>query len=125
MSLTDQFPSEISLDPVIVSCNKGTLTEADLGKPVKLAAGNVAELGQNNEEIIGVLATFGTDVVGVKLAGLVTMPYKGADPVIGKNKLVVNNQGGCKVRGASTFPEILVTDVDTAAKTVSFILNNA
>ncbi|MEA4946652.1 MAG: hypothetical protein VB058_03705 [Oscillospiraceae bacterium] len=56
----------------------------------------------------------------VKLDGFVTVPYTGAAPAVGFSALSADAAGGVRVNAAGR--EYLVLEVDTAAKTVGFIL---
>lgn len=60
------------------------------------------------------------DACAVALGGMVTAAYTGAAPVLGYGGLSADGQGGVKADAAGR--SYLTVDVDTAAKTVTFVL---
>lgn len=94
----------------------------DEGTVVKVSAARTAAKCADGDNFHGVIETIDYDQLfgAVKLAGLVTVPYTGSDPAVGRTVLVANSTGGVKT--AASGNRYLVVDVDTSAKTVTFML---
>ncbi len=73
-------------------------------------------------EFCGVCTDVSDGYATVRLCGYCTVPYSGTAPSVGYALLAADGNGGVKkvTTGGRT---LLVTDVDTSAKTVGIILN--
>lgn len=120
----------------IITLLHSSLVAGDVKKPLKLSGNKTVALAADGDTFHGVAHTVESDAVGVKLSGLVTMPYTGSDPGVGPVQLRANGAGGVKVvtetedsdgketNSSNRFNLFLVLSVDTTAKTVSFIMDN-
>ncbi len=86
---------------------------------VKMSASNTVAACSGSEAFIGFVTECGGGYAGVQLSGTVKATYSGSAPAIGFTKLAGN---GDKVTASESGREYLVVAVDTAAKTVTFIM---
>lgn len=100
------------------ACGEGTAEN----QAVKLSAPATAAGCADGDAFCGVAASIARDgsACSVQLGGMATLPYTGADPAVGYAGLSANGAGGVKADAAGRVR--LVADVDTAAKTVTFVL---
>lgn len=89
---------------------------------VKVGAPATAAGCADGDAFCGVAASIAHDggACSVQLGGMATLPYTGMDPAVGYTGLSANGAGGVKADAAGRV--YLVADVDTAAKTVTFVL---
>ena len=90
------------------------------GKAVKIPEACTVKLCADGDKVAGVCVDADLCMATVKLDGFVTVPYTGAAPAVGFSALSADAAGGVRVNAAGR--EYLVLEVDTAAKTVGFIL---
>ena len=100
-----------------------TFTTADAveGQVVKMSASGAVAKCSGGDGFCGVAGAVRGTVCGVQLGGVVSVPYTGAAPAVGYALLAADGSGG--VKSVSTGGRsYLVLSVDTAAKTVTFVL---
>ena len=90
------------------------------GMCVKLSTNKTAAACAAGERIAGLSLADKGGFACVQLGGAVTVPYTGTAPAVGFAALVADGNGGVKT--AENGGEYLVLDVDSTAKTVTFIL---
>lgn len=90
------------------------------GKCVKLSANKTVAACAAGDGVAGLSLADNGGFASVQLGGVVTVPYTGTAPVAGFKILVADGTGGVKT--ATSGSEYLVLDVDSTAKTVTFIL---
>lgn len=86
----------------------------------KVSANGTVNTCSAGEAFCGVAADSKNEQAAVIVRGFVTLPYTGSNPTLGYCTLCANGSGGVKT--AEGAREYLVVQVDTAAKTVSFLL---
>lgn len=90
------------------------------GALVKISANGTVDTCGDTEKFAGVVLSCRGGFAAVQLGGYVVLPYTGTTaPVVGFQSLCGDGKGGVK---AGSGRELLVTDVDTTAKTVGFLL---
>lgn len=92
---------------------------AAAGKAVKIAANDTVSLCADGDKLAGFCIDADEYTATVKTAGFVTAAYTGTAPTLGFCALCADAAGGVK---AGSGREYLVIEVDTAAKTVGFII---
>lgn len=91
------------------------------GQVVKMTGSGAVDKCADGDVFCGVTAVAEDSFCGVQLGGVVTVPYTGGAPAVGYALLAANGSGG--VKSVSTGGRsYLVLSVDTAAKTVTFVL---
>jgi hypothetical protein len=99
----------------------------DINKPVKFTGNDTVALLTSGDDLGGVVRTIepAGDVCAVQLTGAVTLPYTGTAPTIGYQRLVSSATIGSVIiaSAAAGSPLFRITYVDTAAVTVTFILD--
>lgn len=90
------------------------------GAFVKLSANGTVAACSAAENFMGFCINAEDGFADVMTHGYITCPYTGTAPVVGYSQLTADTAG--KVKTAQTGREYLVLDVDTAAKTVGFIM---
>lgn len=100
-----------------------TLTKnQDENLPVKVTTtAKTVDLCEADDLFDGVVLVVGEGVCTVQVKGFVTLTYTGTAPTIGRVKLEAGADGAVQV-DAENGREYLVTDVDSTAKTVTFLL---
>lgn len=100
------------------------LTTADIGKPVKITANMTVGLCANDNYIFGTVQSVDPEVCSVLIEGVIEMPYSGGDPSPGFGQLVADGTGKVKTSGPDNdgFKNFMILEVNTTAKTVTFIL---
>lgn len=88
--------------------------------PVKMSANGTVGACKAGEVPCGLVLSVRGGYGAVQLAGYVTLPYSGTAPAVGYAKISADGTGGVKLDEAGR--TVLVTDVDTAAKTCGFLL---
>jgi len=107
----------------ILTFEHTALVAANEGKLVKISASNTVALCADGDPFIGqILKVEKNKTCSVKLDGIVTIPYTGADPALGFSPLIADAAGGVKV-GIGTGPDQIrrVINVDVANKIVTFL----
>ena len=97
-------------------------TDVQEGQVVKIiGSGEVGKCG-NGEGFCGVVNTVGRDgeACGVVLGGMVSVPYTGGAPALGRTGLSADGEGGVKADGAGE--KYLVAAVDESDMRVTFVL---
>ena len=89
------------------------------GDLVKMSASGKVAPASANDTFIGVCVKARDGYAAVQLSGAVKMTYSGSDPVCGYAKLAASADG---VQANDGGREYLVVEVDTQAKTVTFII---
>jgi len=93
----------------------------DENKPVKFSANKTVSLCSANDLPDGIVISIGEGICTVQMTGFVTVAYTGSAPTYGRQKLEADGAGA--VRVDDTYGrEYLVTDVDTSAATVTFLI---
>jgi hypothetical protein len=94
----------------------------DEGIPVKVSAMQTVAKCADTEDFDGTLESIDHDNAygAVKVKGFKTLVYSGDAPAAGNVILVADGTG--KVKTAATGKKYLVVDVDTTAKTVTFLM---
>jgi hypothetical protein len=90
------------------------------GKTVKVAAADTVSACADGDRFAGFCIDADSELATVKARGFVTAAYTGTAPVPGFVNLVSDAAGGVKVSASGG--EYLAVEVDTAAKTVGFIM---
>ncbi len=90
------------------------------GKVVKVNAPGAVVACPGDGVFCGVAGGGSGGYLSVQLTGYVSLPYSGTAPVVGYGKLVADAAGGVKTGTGGR--EYLIVDVDTARKTVGFLL---
>ena len=110
----------------LVTMKHVALTATDIGKPVKITANMTVGLCTNNDYLFGTLQSVDAESCVVLIEGVIEMPYTGGDPSPGFGQLVADGSGGVKTSGPDNdgFKNFMVLEVNTTAKTVTFILQN-
>ncbi|MBQ2774712.1 MAG: hypothetical protein IJF40_02320 [Clostridia bacterium] len=90
------------------------------GVPVKVSANDTVAACAASNIFCGVAVEVSGGYAGVQLTGFVTLPYTGTAPTVGLTALSANGNGG--VKADSNGNKYLVTNVNTTASTVSFML---
>jgi len=91
------------------------------GTVVKMTGNGIVGLCAAKDAFIGVAVSVRGGFAAVQLGGYVQVPYSGAAaPVVGYQML--NGAGDGKIQVEATGRSILVTDVDSAAKTCGILL---
>ena len=90
------------------------------GKCVKISANKTASVCAAGEHMAGFALTDKDGFAAVQVGGAVTAAYTGTAPAVGFAALAADGNGG--VKAADGGREYLVLDVDSTAKTVTFIL---
>lgn len=90
------------------------------GRAVKMSGNGTVSLCAEGDKFAGFCADADADTATVIIGGFATAPYTGDAPAVGFTALAADAAGGVKVGGSGR--EYLVAEVDTAAKTVGFIL---
>lgn len=103
-------------------CATFACTDLAEGALVKISASNTVAACAAGNDIAGMVVSAGRggDACAVQLGGMVTAAYTGTAPSVGYAILVANGSGGVKTGESGR--SRLVTAVDTAAKTVTFVL---
>lgn len=101
-----------------LSAKKGASGTA--GYPCKLSANDTVINAAAGDDFCGVISGVRGTLVTVQYAGFVTLPYTGTAPSVGYATLVANGSGGVKT--AQSGKAYLVTNVNTAAATVTVLL---
>ena len=101
--------------------------ELEDGQVVKISGSGTVSACTAGEPFCGVTISVARDAAAcsVALGGLVTVPYTGtAAPAVGWTTLAADGAGGVQAdeEETKTGREVLVVDVDTAAKTVTFAM---
>lgn len=114
------------VEEIIITLLHSGLVAGDVKKPLKLSGNKTVALAADGDTFHGVAHTVESDAVGVKMSGLITLPYTGTAPTVGVVQLLANGSGGVKVGAvtANRFNQFLVLAVDTTASTVSFVMDN-
>lgn len=94
------------------------------GVPVAVSANDTVSAAGADAKFCGVSVNVNGGYAGVQLSGVVTMPYTGTDaPAVGYAALAADGAGGAGgVKVSTKGNNYLVLNVNTAAKTVSFML---
>lgn len=93
------------------------------GDPVKLTANGEITPAASGERFMGVALKVNGDYAACRINGFCEMPFTGAAPKIGYGSLAADGQGGVKtVTTAAGTGEVLILTVDSADKSVGFIL---
>jgi hypothetical protein len=94
----------------------------DEGIPVKVSAAQTVAKCANTNDFDGVLETIDHDngFGAVRIRGVKTLVYSGDAPAAGMTVLVADGTG--KVKTAETGKKYLVLDINTTAKTVTFLM---
>lgn len=90
------------------------------GAPVVMAENDTVTGAADGGKFCGVCQSLRGDYAGVQLSGAVTLPYSGTAPAVGYGKLTADGNGGVKTNANGR--EYLILTVDTADKTVTFLL---
>ncbi len=90
------------------------------GVPVKMSANDTVSACAASNIFCGVAVEVSGAYAGVQLKGFVTLPYTGTAPTVGITALSANGSGG--VKADTNGQKYLVTNVNTASATVSFML---
>jgi len=107
-------------------CGENVATfEADIsvtaGMPVKMTGNGIVGACAAKEQFCGLAVSVRGGFAAVQLGGYAQVPYSGAAaPAVGYQTL--NGAGDGRVQVEATGRSILVTDVDTTAKTCGMIL---
>ena len=92
------------------------------GSPVKLCANGTVTACSAGDRLVGVVVDKAEDgYATVQLAGFAEVGYTGTAPSVGFGLLGADGSGGVKTV-ASGGGEYVIVTVDTAAKTVGFII---
>ena len=94
------------------------------GQVVKISGSGTVSACASGDAIAGVVLAMGRDgaACSVALGGMATAPYTGtATPTVGWCALSADGTGGVTADSGSG-NKLLVVDVDTAGKTVTFVL---
>lgn len=92
-----------------------------VGVPVAVSANDTVSSAGADAKFCGVGVNVNGGYAGVQLCGAVTLPYTGTEaPAVGYAALAADGAGGVKVSTKGN--NYLVLNVNTAAKTVSFML---
>ena len=97
------------------------LAEEDVnpGSVCKVTAPATVGSCADGDSFCGVTTTVRGGYAGVMLHGIVTVPYTGTVPGLGKTALSADGKGGVKAGSGDTY---LVLDVDEDAKTIKLFL---
>ena len=90
------------------------------GEPCTISASSTVKASAAGEHFCGVATGVRGGFAGVIVEGFVTLPYTGAAPACGYTKLSAAGSG--KVKADTSGTEYGVFAVDTADKTVTFLL---
>lgn len=90
------------------------------GVPVKVSANDTVAACAASNIFCGIAVEVSGGYAGVQLKGFVTLPYTGTAPALGLTALCANGNGG--VKADTNGEKHLVTNVNTTASTVSFML---
>ncbi len=97
-----------------------TASEIEVGTPVAMSGNGTVKACASGSAFCGIATSSDNSYVSVQLSGTVTLPYTGTAPAVGYSEL---SSGGTGVKADSTNGrEYLVLSVDTAQKTVTFLL---
>ena len=96
--------------------------EVSEGDAVKIGANGTVAACSAGEAFCGTVSSVshGGDACSVVLGGMVTAVYSGTAPALGYGGLSADGQGGVKADASGR--SHLTVDVDTGAKTVTFVL---
>lgn len=89
------------------------------GAPVTVSESDTVALCGNGKKFCGFVTECSGGYASVQLSGTVTAVYSGTAPALGYSKLVSDGTG---VKTADDGREYLVFAVDTAKKTVTFLM---
>ena len=92
------------------------------GDVVKVGANDTVAACSAGEAFCGIASSVshGGDACSVTLGGMVTADYTGTAPSLGYGGLTADGEGGVKADASGR--SYLTVDVDTGAKTVTFVL---
>lgn len=93
--------------------------EIENGMPVKMSESGTVAPCADGDSFCGICRNSDEAYAAVQLSGAVKMTYSGTDPVCGYAKLAASADG---VQANDSGREYLVVEVDTQAKTVTFIM---
>lgn len=89
------------------------------GMPVKMSESGTVAACADGDAFCGICRNGDEAYAAVQLSGAAKMTYSGTDPVCGYAKLAASAEG---VQASDGGREYLVVEVDTQAKTVTFIM---
>ena len=91
------------------------------GQVVKIGGNGQVARCADGDAFCGVVNAVGRDgaACSVVLGGMVTAAYTGSAPALGWSEMIADGNGGIKIGSGRAY---LVTAVDEAAKTVTFVL---
>lgn len=90
------------------------------GVPVKISANDTVAAATSDGRFCGVSVNVDGGYAAVQLTGAVTLPYTGTAPALGYSAIAADGNGAvCANTKGGTY---LVFNVNTTAKTVSFML---
>jgi len=92
------------------------------GKPVAMSGSGEVEGCGEGERFMGIAVSATAEAAAVQLGGYVRCTYSGTAPSVGYVQLVADGSGGVAVDEDEKGSILLVLDVDTAEKTVGFML---
>ena len=97
-------------------------TSAVEGHVVKISSDGTVAACADGDAFCGTVVSVGHDgtACSVALGGVVTAAYTGTAPTVGWAALSANSTGGVKADAAGR--SHLIAEVDTSAKTVTFVL---
>ena len=97
-----------------------TAAPAVSGQTVKTSANGTVSACADGEKFAGFCIDADADFATVQAAGYILAAYSGTAPAVGFVNLTADALGGVKVSASGR--EYLTVEVDTAAKTVGFIM---
>lgn len=110
----------VSYDSIGQVCVTANLSqEIAAGSPVKFTDNAQVAPCADGDTVHGVLVSGRQGLGAVALRGFVTLPYSGTAPAVGMTALAAAGAGKVKAGGSVSY---LVTQVDTANTTVTFLL---
>ena len=96
-------------------------TEINAGSPVKITANGKVAACAAGDRFVGVCINTRGGYASVQVEGYIALPYTGTAPAVNVTKLVADGNGGVKA-DATNGGEVVAVCVDTAAKTIGFIM---
>ncbi len=93
--------------------------EIENGMPVKMSESGTVTACADGDAFCGICVNGDEAYAAIQLGGAVKMTYSGTDPVCGYAKLAASADG---VQANDGGREYLVVEVDTTAKTVTFLM---
>ncbi|PJZ43667.1 hypothetical protein [Leptospira brenneri] len=108
------------IPPTLVTLKQSTLTQADVGKALKVTANKTVGLAANNDVPFGQLSSVESGIAAVKVAGVLEFEYSGTAPTLGL--ITVQSDAAGKLKVAASGLSVRVISVDTSASKFTFIL---